>query len=336
MGVSARTANIQPVMRRARIGTAIRCMLAPLTCLVALVLTTTAPVGAAADSEGSAENQPETQKVTLIAAGHAPRAPLRVTMTAGQTVQGAMEMTESVKQSLEGIPFNDVTTPPIRIIVHVNVASVAPNGDAQVSLSYSDVGVVDDGSLDDATLAQYQTALGPLSGISATGTLTSRNRLRHTQYAGLDQLDRATSQTVSQLADEVGVLTVPYPKRPVGVGARWRAVSTIHSNGLSVRQAFTYTLRERHGNEIALDVAISQTAPPQQARFPGMPTGAEAELVRWRGTGSGRISMDLTEPLLSIATSSTVRERIIFKVRAEGEPTQPIVMTAKAEVDFKR
>jgi hypothetical protein len=67
-----------------------------------------------------------------------------------------------------------------------------------------------------------------------------------------------------------------------------------------------------------------------------MPKGAEAKQLRWRGTGSARTSLDLSEPLLSIATSSKLRTRVTFKVRAEGEPAQPIVMTIKAEVDFER
>ena len=61
---------------------------------------------------------------------------------------------------------------------------------------------------------------------------------------------------------------VVLPAGPVGLGARWEARKELQLYGFKVQQVDTYTLVERVGDEIKLNVAVTQNALPQTLDFP--------------------------------------------------------------------
>ena len=116
-------------------------------------------------------------RVTLLSAGASPRSPLRLAITQGAATSASMEFSQSIKQSFDGTPTNAVDLPPTNFVLHATADSVAPNGDAQISYSYSDIEVVDDGSLGTAERAQLEAAYAPLASVTGTGRLTARNQV---------------------------------------------------------------------------------------------------------------------------------------------------------------
>jgi hypothetical protein len=275
-----------------------------------------APVAAAparAASSGSA-----TTRVTLKSPGAAPRSPLRLTLASGSTTGATMEFSESVDQSLNGTPTNSVHLPPIRFVLHTKLASVAANGSAPIDYSYSDVSVVDDGSVSAAQRTQLESALAPITALAGSGTLTSRNQLLDSKLTGTEKLDPSVAQLTDQFSDQVGAVTVPFPREAVGVGAKWRGVSTLRVSGINTTQTYDYTLRSRDGNVAVFDFTYTQTAPHQPVTLPGVPKNAKLTISRYRISGSGSITVDLTQPLPAMGTTHASGTQA-FLLRAQGE-----------------
>jgi hypothetical protein len=268
-----------------------------------------------ADGASSGSGAP---RVTLKSAGAAPRSPMRLTLTSDTSTAATMQFSESIDQSLDGTPTNSVDVPPIRFVVHTNVGTVEANGNAPIDYSYSDVGVVDDGSLSAAQLSQLKDALSPLASLTGSGTITSRNQIIDSEVSGTEALDPSVAQITDQFSDQLGSLAVPFPREAVGVGAKWRGVSSLQVNGINTTQTYDYTLRSREGSVVVFDFTFTQTAPRQRVKLPGVPSSAKVEISRYRVSGRGSMTVDLAQPLPVEGTSRGGGTQA-FKITAQGE-----------------
>jgi hypothetical protein len=78
---------------------------------------------------------------------------------------------------------------------------------------------------------------------------------------------------------------VVLPAEPVGLGARWEARKELTLYGFKVQQVDSYTLVERVGDEIKLNVTVTQNALPQSVDFPedGVSIAVEQMVANARG-----------------------------------------------------
>jgi hypothetical protein len=256
-------------------------------------------------------------KITLVSAGKAPLAPLRLGLSPG-IAHGLMEFRQEIHQLLDGSPGTDVTTPPIRIPVDASVTAVSAKGDASVSTGYGEATVVDDGSVGADGRAALQSALTGITALTSDATVTPRNLWRDLQVSGAEQLDDNVAPIADQLGNQLGYFNVVFPLEPVGVGARWRAMSTLTVSGIDVVQTYDYTVRLREASMVTVDVDYVQTAPRQRVSLPGVPKTARVDLTRHRVNGSGTITIDLASVLPSDGTMHTSGTQH-FRIRASGD-----------------
>jgi hypothetical protein len=280
--------------------------------LVAIAVPVAAPPARAASSRAAAP------RVTLESPGAAPRSPLRLTLTSGSNTAATMEFSESADQSLGGTPTNSVHVPPIRFVLHTKLGTVAGDGSAPIDYSYSDVSVVDDGSVSGAQRTQLESALAPIASLTGSGTLTARNQIRDSKIAGTEHLDPSVAQLTDQFSDQVGAVAVPFPREPVGVGAKWRGVSSLRVSGINTNQTYEYTLRSRDGNVAVFDFTYVQTAPRQRVKLSGVPSNAKVTISRFRVSGVGSMTVDLAQPLPSMGSTHASGTQA-FLVRSQGE-----------------
>ncbi len=256
-------------------------------------------------------------RVTMLSAGKAPLAPLRLVLAPG-TSHGLMEFREELHQIIDGSPRNDSNTPPIRIPIDASVEAVSAKGDASVSTNYGDPTVVDDGSLDANYRALMESALTALDGVTTTATVTPRNEWRDPQVSGTEQLDSTSAQLTEQLGSQLGYFTVVFPPEAVGVGGRWRTTTSLTAAGIDVVQTYDYTLRARQVNAVTIDVEYVQTAPRQRVSLPGVPKTARVDLTRYRVTGRGTVTIDLASVLPTDGTIHASGQQV-FRVRTSGD-----------------
>lgn len=81
------------------------------------------------------------------------------------------------------------------------------------------------------------------------------------------------------------------PAEPVGLGARWEAQKELVLYGFKISQVDTYTLTEKVGNEMKLNIAVQQTALPQTVTFDE--EGVELTVESYSMNGSGQIITNL-------------------------------------------
>jgi hypothetical protein len=269
-------------------------------------------------------------RTTLISAGKSPRSPLRLAFTEGSVTDATMVMTESIDQSLDGKSMNSIHSPPISIGMRMTVESVSPESGARVSSAYHDIAVVDDGSYTAAQRAQLQTSLAPMASVTVSALVTTRNDYLDTKVSGTEGLSASTGQLMEQLSDQTGNLAVPFPIEAVGIGARWRSSSTVQLSGINLRQTLEYTLLERDGDHVTVSLKSTQTAPRQRAELPGLPAGTKVVITKYRVSGSGRMTLDLSEPV-AVAGTSQAGGSQVFAVSAQG---QSGTFTQKLEIEM--
>ena len=106
----------------------------------------------------------------------------------------------------------------------------------------------------------------------------------------------------------------------------------LHLNGIDVRQVTEYTLRSHEGNELTVDIALTQSAPRQPANFPGVPAGTKVTLTSWRSTATGHATTSLTQPGLPISSEMHTAGTQTFAVK---QGSQRSSLDQKVTADMK-
>ena len=85
------------------------------------------------------------------------------------------------------------------------------------------------------------------------------------------------------------------PAQPVGIGARWEAKKELLLYGFKISQSDTYTMTEKNGSEIKLNVQIQQTAPKQTVTFEEEGVELVLEALSMNATGSVVLNLKAIE-----------------------------------------
>jgi len=101
------------------------------------------------------------------------------------------------------------------------------------------------------------------------------------------------------------------PVEKVGLGARWETRQEIKAYGFNVQQVNTYTLVDRVGDELMLNVTVQQLAVPQTIEFPE--EGIEISVESMTAQADGQIILKLNALESDASASGTAEDRIIVK-----------------------
>ena len=119
------------------------------------------------------------------------------------------------------------------------------------------------------------------------------------------------------------------PEEKVGLGARWESRRQIKAYGFDIQQVNTYTLVDRAGDEIMLNVTVQQLALPQSVEFPE--EGIEISVESMTAQADGQIILDLAALESDASAAGSAEDRIIVKT-VEGAET--IDVTEEFEVQI--
>lgn len=198
------------------------------------------------------------RRVEVLDAGAAPLRPLRLTFTAGQQV--TTTSTFDLDASQDGGRVEVVDAPAVVQRSTLRVDAVAPGGaSATVTVVIEDLHTSRaDNDLSDAEAAALDERLGRVEGLRGTGTLTADGRFEDLTYTPPPGGDAGAEEDARQAAEQVRSLSVPLPTEPVGVGARWRVITTTESGDVEVRQEATYRLTAADGPVIRYTADLVQ------------------------------------------------------------------------------
>jgi hypothetical protein len=114
-------------------------------------------------------------------------------------------------------------------------------------------------------------------------------------------------------------LAVPLPDGAVGVGARWRVVTTVRAGGAAVTQTADYRLVAVERDRWTIEVQLSRLGRPQAIRVDGLPAGTSAELIAMVRSVKGTVTISPSSPL-PIAGALTAEVKSHARFAAPGVP----------------
>lgn len=122
---------------------------------------------------------------------------------------------------------------------------------------------------------------------------------------------------------------VVLPAEKIGLGARWENRREITAYGFTVQQVNTYTLVDRAGDELMLNVTVQQMAVPQKIEFPE--EGIEISVESMTAQAEGQIILNLGALESDASASGTAEDRLIVKT-VEGTETVDIAEEFEVQI----
>jgi hypothetical protein len=262
--------------------------------------------------------------VKLITPGAEPRRAMRYSVPAGY--KGLMTMKMSMEMSSAALPM---ALPPIGMEMGVDIAlvSVAPSGDMTVSMTIAKAAV--DSTVDPTIAGAMQAGLAGIVGLKGTAVMTNRGVTKSVNL-DLDKIkDPAMSQALSQVSQSVENMLAPFPEEPLGVGARWAALTATNANGMSMFTRTEYELTAVTASSMTLRVKTEATAPQQNIVNPALPAEVQMTLESLKSTGTGTGTVPLNSLIPTMTTDMTMAMSMI--INAAGQ-TLPMSMDLKMKM----
>jgi hypothetical protein len=122
---------------------------------------------------------------------------------------------------------------------------------------------------------------------------------------------------------------VQLPAQKVGLGAKWEFRRTVTAYGINIDHVTTYTLVDRVGDEIMLDVSVQQSAAPQTIEFPKKKIWIAVHSIASKATG--QIVLDLSALVSDASAAGASEDHLIVKT---AEDTQAIDISEEFEVQI--
>lgn len=152
----------------------------------------------------------------------------------------------------------------------------------------------------DSNLDKVNRSLSLLRGAEINGRFSPRGICAAAEFKFTDAAKAAASG--AELHQMMAKAIVPLPEEPVGLGAVWTAELNLAAAGGRTRYAASYTLRERQGDLLVLDVGLRESGEPGELDAPA--PGATLKLDGVSGEGDGTVVVAL-DRLLPVAASTT-------------------------------
>jgi len=222
--------------------------------------------------------------VTLLDAGAEPLAPLRYKIAEGTVTKSTMDFTMATLATTADAAALSVI-PGVRLHIVSGPATVTKNGTRfQVNIEKAEAAIPQ--GLDPEVADDLRRSAAILDDVGGTVEMNDRGVV---VSAELNDRAKSADVPIRLLTMIVNARTtlsrVVLPAEPVGLGARWEAHKEIELFGFQIQQVDTYTLVERVGDEIKLNVTVTQNAVPQTIDFPdeGISITAEQMIANAQG-----------------------------------------------------
>lgn len=269
----------------------------------------------AGDDVGADQATDEGNGLELLDAGAAPRERLVLQPVVGAVAERVMVAEIGITVTIDGEELPSPTLPATRLVLRSQVDEVDDDGTITSTFTLVDAAAVDGPGVDPAVLAETETALNQLDGLTGTSTTDRHGGSPNVSIDTGPITDPALRSTLDSLTSQLTNLTAPLPAQPVGVGASWRVDRSATLNGVRTDTSTTYTLQARAVNDYVLDVVQEATAPSGPTELPGLPAGVTASIESFVLQSTGEVRGRLDQPL---PDSSTIQGGGDIEMTVEG------------------
>ncbi|KPK15512.1 MAG: hypothetical protein AMJ62_08865 [Myxococcales bacterium SG8_38] len=216
--------------------------------------------GCKSDTAKDAKFEP----VALLEAGQEPRELLRYKLTDGTITTSTMEVTTSSMATTTSAGAEIARRPGLRVVVTSGPAVNLPNGNTRYDVQIVNAEAIMPAGVDPQVKNDLDRSAALLKKVRGWIEVDDRGIV---QAADLSQATKDANLPARMLISIVNARTsfsrVMLPAEPVGIGAKWETTKDLMMFGFKIKQVDRYTLTDKIGDELRLDVDIVQTAPKQ-------------------------------------------------------------------------
>jgi hypothetical protein len=256
-----------------------------------------------ADSEGG-------NGVRLLDKGQRPRAELRYVIPAGTTTTSTTTFrVATLAQSGDKAALS--VLPGLRLDIVSGPAELTDRGvKFAVDVVKSEAVVPED--FDEGMAALLRSGAALVDQVGGWVEVDDRGEMLAGEFNAQTKRSDVPVRLLRMVVNTRQTLTrVLLPVEKVGLGARWETRQEVKAYGFTVQQVNTYTLVDRAGEELMLDVTVQQMALPQTIDFPE--EGIEISVESMTAQANGQIILKLDALESDASATGTAEDRITVK-----------------------
>lgn len=239
--------------------------------------------------------------VTLVDAGAEPRRPLRLAPPVGAEQRVELRMQMQIGMTLAAKEIPPTPMPEVTVVL---ATSVERSGDAIRYAFRVAEARRSEGEFSQRVSKAVDQALEAMRQTKGTFEIDARGTIREANIDSPELPTPGLRPSLTGFQQSFGQLYPALPDEPVGVGAKWNAISHFDLGGVPVQQEATYALLRREGDEIELSVSFSQAASGP------IDAGDEIQMnvTSFGGRGEGKVTLHLAKvaPLKGSAQSRSL------------------------------
>lgn len=260
------------------------------------------------DQDAATAADANADPVLLLEAGAEPWAPLRYKIAQGTTTKSNMDFTIATLATTEENAALSVV-PGVRLHIVSGPAMPTERGvKFEVNITKAEAAVPE--GIDPKIAKELQDSAAILDDVGGTVEMDDRGLSLATELNDKAKSPDIPLRLLMMIVNARTTLSrVALPAEPVGLGARWEARKELVLYGFKVQQVDTYTLVERVGDEIKLNVAVSQNAVPQSIDFPE--EGLSIAVEQMTANASGEIILNLNALESDAAAAGTAADKLV-------------------------
>ena len=247
---------------------------------------------AAAGCKSNTAKDAKKEPIVLLEAGAEPREALRYKFDDGAATTSTMELSVSSMASSSSAGAKVARPPGLRVVITSGPAVSQKNGITRLDVRIIKAEAVMPPGVSREVERDLNRSAALLRDVGGWVEVDDRGIV---QKVEMNQAAKTPDLPIRMLMTVVNVRTsfarVILPAEPVGIGAQWEAKKDLTLYGFELEQTDRYTLAEKVGDELKLDVDIVQSAPKQTVTF--KEEGVEFALQSLSMSAQGQVILNL-------------------------------------------
>jgi hypothetical protein len=292
--------------------------------------------GCKSDTAKDAKIEP----VVLLEAGEEPRELLRYKLTDGTLTMSTLEVTTSSMATTTSAGSEMARRPELRIVISSGPAVSLPSGNTRYDVAIVNAEAIMPAGVDPQVQDDLNRSTALLKKVRGWIEVDDRGiiQARELNQEAKDA-DLPARMLISIINARTSFSRVMLPAEPVGIGAKWETGKELTMFGFKLNQVDRYTLTDKIGDEVRLDVEIKQTAPKQTLTF--QEEGVEYALESLSMSAQGDVVLNLNALEASANAMGQSAEVMTVKTvegteRIEVNTAMQLKMTVRQEASKKK
>ncbi len=264
--------------------------------------------------------------VLVLEAGAEPRTQLRYKITDGTVTKSNMDFRlATLAQTADAAALSVV--PGVRLHI-VSGPSMRTEEGIEFEVNIKKAEAMVPQGIDEDVANDLRQSASILDRVGGTVVISDRGLIQSTK---LNEQAKNPDLPVRLLMMIVNARTtlarVVLPAEPVGLGARWQSRKELFIYGFKIQQVDSYTLVAKVGDEIKLNVTVTQNALPQTVDFPD--DGVSISVESMTANASGEIILNLNALESDAAAAGDSTDKLIVTA---GDKSEKIDVTESFEI----